>query len=167
MAIWVYLRFECAKPANIGPSRAVILEAIAKHGTILAAAEALDLTYRQTWAVLKIVNREFGDLVVVKRGRHGGGVSLTEKGVKLLERYRKVEREFYKVFAKDIRYIEKLAGEDPKTPMNVPKWARLDAPVVTPRSKESIVESRKERGHAGDSSRTRAKSKSGPASRKG
>ncbi len=77
MATWLYMRLEYARPAGFGPFRASVLQAIETGGSLAAAAEALGLTYRQTWNAVKQINHELGDINIVKRGRHGGGASLT------------------------------------------------------------------------------------------
>ena len=132
MATWIFLRLQFArypgKYAGIGPSRAAVLDAIVKYGSITAAAESVGLTYRQVWSAVQDMNKELGEIVVVKRGRHSGGASLTPLGEKLLKRYRKIEREFYQVFSKDLRYMERLVGDDAKRPQNIPRWAQIMEP---------------------------------------
>jgi molybdate transport system regulatory protein len=125
MAAWVFLRFDFTNEVAFGPSRAAILRAIEKCGSLTAAADAVGLTYRQVWSAVQAMNEGFGEIVVVKRGRHSGGASLTLKGEKLLKRYLEMEAAFYEVFAKDLRYIEKLVGEDSASPIPVPRWARV------------------------------------------
>lgn len=122
MATWLYLRLEYARPAGFGPFRASVLQAIETCGSITAAGSELGLTYRQTWNAVKEINRQFGDVIIVKRGRHGGGASITPAASELLRRYRDVERRFYKIFADDLKAMEQLVGEDPTAPPLVPPW---------------------------------------------
>src|SRR5262245_56064910 len=99
MATRVYLRLEFALPAGFGPHRAVVLEAIESYGSIAIAATAVGLTYRRTWQSVQEINEQFGEMIVVKRGRHGGGASLTPEASEVLRLYREIEQGIYEVFA--------------------------------------------------------------------
>lgn len=130
MATWLYLRLEYARPAGFGPFRASVLQAVETCGSITAAGDELGLTYRQTWNAVKEINRQFGEIIIVKRGRHGGGASITPAASELLRRYRDVERRFYKIFADDLKAMEQLVGEDPTAPPVIPPW--YNGPLAKP-----------------------------------
>jgi molybdate transport system regulatory protein len=118
MAIRAYMNIVFAKSGGIGPARAALLQAIAKYGSIGAAAEAVGGNYRRTARNVRLINEQFGEIIVTKRGRDGGA-QLTPKGEKLLKRYQKIQQGFYDVFAKDLRYLERLCGEDPKEQVEI------------------------------------------------
>jgi molybdate transport system regulatory protein len=128
MAIWLYLRLEFARRAAIGPARSAVLEAIEKCGSITEAAKAVGLTYRQTWSQVQEINKQFGEIIIAKRGRHAGGASLTPAGAQLLARYRDIERRFYRTFAKDLKFLEQLVEKDPNSPPDIPRWAQVVVP---------------------------------------
>jgi molybdate transport repressor ModE-like protein len=122
MAIWTFLRLEFAKPAGFGPARSALLQSIIKYGSIAAAAGAVGTDYRAARETVRSINREFGDVIVLKRGRNGGA-HLTPKGEKLLQRYLEIERKFYQVFAEDLRYLEKIVGDDHNLPARIQRYA--------------------------------------------
>jgi molybdate transport system regulatory protein len=143
MAIWLYLRLEFARHAAIGPARSAVLEAIEKCGSITEAATAVGLTYRQTWSQVQEINKQFGEIIIAKRGRHAGGASLTPAGAQLLARYRDIERRFYKTFAKDLKFLEQLVEKDPNSLPVVPRWAQVIVPEQS--AKPRPVKKRKAR----------------------
>jgi molybdate transport system regulatory protein len=158
MAIWLYLRLEFARHAAIGPARSAVLEAIEKCGSITEAAAAVGLTYRQTWSQVQEINKQFGEIITARRGRHAGGAALTPAGAQLLTRYRDIERRFYKTFAKDLKLLEQLVEKDPNSPPVVPRWAQVVVPEQSAkpakrvrarsRAKSSVTKSSVSRQHA-------------------
>ncbi|MBU0903481.1 MAG: LysR family transcriptional regulator [Gammaproteobacteria bacterium] len=74
----------------LGPGKAELLEAIALHGSISAAARALAMSYRRAWLLVETMNRSFRQPLVstLAGGKHGGGTQLTEMGAQVLQRYR-------------------------------------------------------------------------------
>jgi molybdate transport system regulatory protein len=74
----------------IGPGKAALLEAIAAHGSISAAARMIGMSYRRAWLLVAVMNRAFaGPLVdTAAGGRRGGGAHLTRQGEALLAAYR-------------------------------------------------------------------------------
>jgi len=78
----------------IGPGRADLLEAIARTGSISAAARALGMSYRRAWLLVDAVNRSFRRPLVARAtgGRGGGGARLTAQGEHALRLYRAIER---------------------------------------------------------------------------
>lgn len=72
----------------LGPGKADLLDAIAAHGSISAAARALGLSYRRAWLMVDTMNRCFATPLVATHpgGRHGA--DLTEEGRAVCEAYR-------------------------------------------------------------------------------
>jgi molybdate transport system regulatory protein len=77
----------------LGPGKADLLEAIARTGSIRAAAEELEMSYMRAWSLVQIMNDAFrSPLVEKERGGTGkGGASLTARGESVLALYRKME----------------------------------------------------------------------------
>ena len=74
-----------------GPGKAALLQAIAAHGSISAAARALGMSYRRAWLLVDTMNRCF--TVPIVATVRGGGATLTETGHDILAAYaRLVER---------------------------------------------------------------------------
>ncbi len=83
------------------------MESIDEHGSISAAARAMDMTYRQAWKLIDAVNALFDDPVISAKagGSHGGGASLTELGRDVVRRYRKVEKTAVLIAASELAAI--------------------------------------------------------------
>ena len=89
----LWLENSSGEPA-FGKGRMIILEAVDAHGSLSAAARALDMPYRGLWARLRRSEQRLGfPLVVSHAGRgHDSGSVLTPQGRELLERYRELLR---------------------------------------------------------------------------
>jgi len=78
---------------RMGPGRAALLKAIDELGSIRAAAERLQMSYRHVWGHLDTLERAAGrPLILRQRGRETGGASLSPEGKALLVRYRELDR---------------------------------------------------------------------------
>jgi molybdate transport system regulatory protein len=77
----------------LGPGKVDLLEAIARTGSISAAARAMGMSYRRAWLLVDAVNRCFrANLVEASTGgAGGGGATVTPFGHKVLARYRAME----------------------------------------------------------------------------
>lgn len=88
----------------IGKGGAEILDAIVKCGSIAAAAEELDMSYRFVWDYLNRMKERFGrPVILTRRGgmrraeRKGGGeTTLTQPARALLRDYRAKEKLVHK-----------------------------------------------------------------------
>lgn len=78
----------------LGPGKADLLEAIARTGSIRAAAEELEMSYMRAWSLVRTMNAAFrSPLVEKERGGAGqGGATLTSEGQSVLRLYRKMEK---------------------------------------------------------------------------
>jgi molybdate transport system regulatory protein len=94
----------------LGPGKVDLLEAIAKTGSITAAARALGMSYRRAWLLVDTMNRCFKEPVVdaEKGGKRGGGTRLTATGVEAVQRYRRAEKRAARVTANEMRALLKL-----------------------------------------------------------
>lgn len=77
----------------IGPGKADLLEAIARSGSISAAARSMGMSYKRAWDLVDTMNRSFKQPLVAtaKGGQQGGGAELTAFGQEVLCRYRELE----------------------------------------------------------------------------
>ncbi len=76
-----------------GSGRMRILKAVEEHGSILAAAKELSMSYRAVWGKIKATEDRLGQPLLNKRmgGAHGGGSELTPLARDLMDRYRKLQ----------------------------------------------------------------------------
>lgn len=76
-----------------GAGRLRILTAIEEHGSILAAAKALGMSYRAVWGKIKATEERLGMPILEKQtgGAHGGGSTLTPFARTLIDRFRQLE----------------------------------------------------------------------------
>lgn len=77
----------------IGPGKALILEAVDRHGSISAAGRELGMSYRRIWLLVSALNRDWREVVVDTHVGEGpkSGARLSPFGQDLLNRYREME----------------------------------------------------------------------------
>ena len=77
----------------LGPGKADLLDAIARTGSIRAAAGELGMSYMRAWTLVKTMNAAFRSPLVEKErgGSEQGGAQLTGRGASVLALYRKME----------------------------------------------------------------------------
>jgi len=92
----------------LGKGGAQILEAVDEYGSIAAAAEELEMSYKFTWDYLiRMKRRLHQPVIVTRRGgtrngkkRGGGGTTLTPLARKLLEEFKETERLMQSILGK-------------------------------------------------------------------
>ncbi len=69
-----------------GSGRMQILKSIEKHGSILAAAKELRMSYRAAWGKIKAIEDRLGEPLLYRQtgGHSGGGSELTPLGKELI-----------------------------------------------------------------------------------
>jgi len=94
----------------IGPGKVALLEAIAATGSISAAARKLDMSYRRAWNLMDEINRGLAKPAVrtLPGGASGGGALLTPVGLRIIELYRRVERDARRKLDPDLSALIKL-----------------------------------------------------------
>jgi len=94
---------------SLGPGKAQLLEAVAEHGSISAAARAMGMAYRHAWELIDDLNQCFREPVVttVAGGRSGGGAALTPFGADLLARFRAMEEAAQRAVARDLAALDR------------------------------------------------------------
>jgi molybdate transport system regulatory protein len=77
----------------IGPGKVQLLQAIQAHGSISAAARALDMSYRRAWNLVDEMNQSLTEPAVTSApgGSGGGGAHLTAPGEAIVAGYRNIE----------------------------------------------------------------------------
>ena len=83
----------CGEEPAFGPGKALVLEAIARTGSISAAGRDLGMSYRRTWLLVDSMNRCWDQAIVAtsKGGGDKGGAQLTARGRTILEAFRNLE----------------------------------------------------------------------------
>ncbi len=86
----------------LGDGKWQILKAIEEYGSLMAATEALGLTYRRTWGNLKKIEKILGVPLLEKRrgGASGGSTQLTNEGRKLVNAFDKFHTKYDKLLTK-------------------------------------------------------------------
>jgi molybdate transport system regulatory protein len=93
----------------LGPGKADLLEAIARTGSIRAAATEMGMSYMRAWGLVRTMNQEFrGPLVEKARGGSvHGGAHLTDLGTSILDLYREMEDKALKAIAPGVRALRR------------------------------------------------------------
>lgn len=73
-----------------------LLIAIKKHGSLKAASEVMEVSYRKVWGDLKKIEEILGFKIIEKfrGGKDGGFTYLTDEGTKLIQNYIEFRSEF-------------------------------------------------------------------------
>ena len=76
-----------------GPGRIALLRAVAEQGSITHAAKAYGMSYKAAWDAIDAMNRVAGEALVERSagGRGGGSTRLTERGLRLVQRYEQID----------------------------------------------------------------------------
>jgi molybdate transport system regulatory protein len=96
----------------VGPGKVALLEAVARTGSISAAAKTLGMSYRRAWLLVDETNRCLVAPAVstAAGGAHGGGTRLTPVGAQFVRRYRTLERRAGEAVARQLQHL--LVGGD-------------------------------------------------------
>ena len=96
--------------SSLGPGKIALLEAIARCGSISAAAREMGMSYRRAWLLVEAMNQAFKQPAVMAAtgGKRGGGAEVTPFGQDLLARYRKIEAKAAAAVARDLQALNKL-----------------------------------------------------------
>jgi molybdate transport system regulatory protein len=94
----------------VGPGKVALLEAIAEHGSISAAARNLGMSYRRAWLLIDELNRALREPATHSGpgGASGGGSSLTPVGERIVALYRGIETRAHAACADQIRELTDL-----------------------------------------------------------
>lgn len=122
LKVKVKIQILCGEAIAMGPGKADLLDAIICHGSISAAARALDMSYRRAWLLVDTMNRCWREpLVATTAGNHKAGARLTATGASVLEHYRALQRQGAKLGDSDVaRRLEQLVLDTPRPAQNAP-----------------------------------------------
>ncbi len=97
----------------IGPGRADLLQAIARTGSISAAAREMGMSYRRAWLLVEAMNAAFRSSLVetLTGGQGGGGARITGLGEEILHRYRAMESRAARSVAPDLRRLARFIAK--------------------------------------------------------
>jgi molybdate transport system regulatory protein len=104
------LRIVHKETVVLGPGKADLLEAIARHGTVRDAASELGMSYMRAWKLVQTMNNGFREPVVIlhRGGSERGGAELTPTGREVLRLYRAMEAESLRATKKAWEALLKL-----------------------------------------------------------
>ncbi|WP_428030838.1 winged helix-turn-helix domain-containing protein [Ancylobacter sp.] len=89
----LFIRVYFGDGRHLGPGMIDLLETIRTERSILAAARAMNMSYRRAWLLVDEIGRTFRQPVVQTHpGRRGHGTDLTPFGARLIALYRDIER---------------------------------------------------------------------------
>ena len=98
------LTFEISGEPFLLEKRIRLLNAIREHGSISKAAKAVPMSYKSAWEAVDAMNALSPEPIVYREtgGKDGGGTTITEYGVQLLENYALLKEEHS-------RFLERLS----------------------------------------------------------
>lgn len=107
------LRILFGQDIALGPGKATLLDAVARTGSISAAAREMGMSYRRAWLLVDTMNRCFKTPLVEasKGGSGGGGARVTELGLDVLARYRAMELKAAASVAAEMREFTQLLSK--------------------------------------------------------
>jgi molybdate transport system regulatory protein len=119
------IRVDLTPSCAIGPGKIQLLEVIDATGSISAAGRAMAMSYRRAWLLLDELNHIFAEPVATTTlgGRTGGGATLTPFGKRLVEGYRRMERDTDTALSEFLAIISHALAPKP-TPAAAPQNAR-------------------------------------------
>jgi len=93
---------------KIGPGKIRLLEEVAEHGSISGAARSMKMAYRHAWEMVDDLNDCFDAPVLeaAPGGAAGGGAHLTAFGLRLIDRYRRMERATRRALRHDLASLD-------------------------------------------------------------
>ena len=93
VSLHLSLRIDLESGGRIGPGKIALLESVAAHGSISAAARALGMSYTRGWDLVEAMNLIIGVPMVAAKagGKQGGGATLTAAGERVVKQFRAIE----------------------------------------------------------------------------
>ncbi len=103
------LRIDFDDERYIGHGRIELLELIGKHGSILKAAKAMNMSYKRAWYLVDDFSACFSEPLVARQhgGKGGGSAALTDFGCEVVARYRRMELHATKAIKDDIAALRR------------------------------------------------------------
>ena len=106
------IRIDFDKEGRLGPGKVMLLERIAREGSISAAGRSMNMSYKRAWELVSDINRSFARPLVSAQtgGRSGGGAVLTPRGQELIRHYRAIERKALQATARHLKALQAISG---------------------------------------------------------
>ncbi len=167
-SIWLFLRIDFGDFGNqsttIGPSRAAVLEAIDRYGSLSAAASSVNLPFRMVWEAVQKLNKlsDRGPLVGIRRTGRSSGAFLTEIGKEVVRQFYEIQQVVNDTLESHLIEFETFVGLDSRLPAPVPRYIQVLDPSTTPAPKKKSATRLKKKHGAKKSKRQKPK-----ASRRG
>jgi molybdate transport system regulatory protein len=104
------MRIQQADMIALGPGKVALLEAVREHGSISAAARAMNMSYRRAWLLMDELNRALKSPATVSEhgGQSRGRSVLTPVGEEIVRLYRNIEAQAYATCADDIAALTRM-----------------------------------------------------------
>ena len=86
----------------LGNGRVELIQLIHKHGSIAKAADAMSMSYRKAWQMVKDLNKISKHTMVDIRlgGKKGGGAIVTDAGLEAIGKYLAIKSKAESLFSK-------------------------------------------------------------------
>jgi molybdate transport system regulatory protein len=107
----ITLRIDLDGHGSIGPGKIRLLELVGESGSIQKAASAMRMSYAHAWKLVQETGATFGAALVdaAAGGAKGGGTTLTSLGRKVVDLYRRAERQAARAAENEIEALKKAA----------------------------------------------------------
>ncbi len=108
------IRFKCwiedENEKFYGPGPNDLLKSIQKEGSLSRAAEQMNMSYKKAWDIIRRLNShtETPMVILKKGGSHGGGAEVTEKSLKTIEQFEKLQRQMKDLVEQQDDLLESL-----------------------------------------------------------
>lgn len=90
--LWI----ECEGQTYLSWGRVILLQRIAEHGSVSAAAKSMEMSFSHAWHLVESMNALAPEPLVAKQagGRRGGGAWLTDAGHRAVEDFLQLVQRF-------------------------------------------------------------------------
>ncbi len=104
------IRIDFDREGRLGPGKVMLLERIAREGSISAAGRSMKMSYKRAWELVAEINDNFAQPLVAAKtgGKSGGGAALTERGEELVRHYRAIERKALSATAPHLKALQAI-----------------------------------------------------------
>ncbi len=105
------IRIDFDKEGRLGPGKVLLLERIAREGSISAAGRSMKMSYKRAWELVADINSSFNEPLVASQtgGKSGGGATLTPRGEELVRHYRAIERKALSATASHLKALQAIS----------------------------------------------------------
>jgi molybdate transport system regulatory protein len=105
------IRIDFDSEGRLGPGKVLLLERIAREGSIAAAGRSMSMSYKRAWQLVSEINQSFAEPLVAAQtgGKAGGGAALTERGRELVRHYRAIERKALSATTPHLRALQAIS----------------------------------------------------------